>query len=103
MRDELRGKKPWKIELGIVNLDRSSGHGTHWVAYSKRRGNTVFFFDSYGLRPPPELTQYFKGSRMVYSDEVKQNYRTNNCGHLCLEFLIKEAEIEGAPYSNANS
>lgn len=98
MRDELSRKKPWKREMGIVNLDVSSGPGTHWVAYSKRKLPLVVYFDSFGLRPPPEVTQYFMGSPIVYNNDVKQNYDMNNCGHLCLEFLIKEAEYEEASH-----
>ena len=98
MRDELSGKKPWKREMGIVNLDVSSRPGTHWVAYSKRILPFVVYFDSFGLRPPPEVTQYFTDSLIVHSNVVKQNYDMNNCGHLCLEFLIKEAEYEEASH-----
>lgn len=89
MRDELASMVPRKNEKGIVNLDTSSGIGSHWVAYSKR-GSQVNYADSFGLRPPPEVIQYFKGSQIFYSNEIKQSYDTNNCGHLCLEFLIKE-------------
>lgn len=92
MRDELKRMKPWKSEMAVVNLDTMSGEGTHWVSYSKV-GNKVTFFDSYGLRPPPEIARYFKGSPISYSNEIKQNYDTSNCGQLCLQFLIKEAAL----------
>lgn len=89
MRDELKSLKPWKYEMGIINLDESRGKGTHWCAYSKKN-NDVTYFDSYGLRPPPEIRRYFNGSRLVYSNEQIQGYDSVNCGHLCLQFLIKE-------------
>lgn len=47
------------IETGIVNLDISSGKGTHWVAYVKK-AVVVLYFDSYGdLRLTKELVGYF--------------------------------------------
>ena len=36
VRDNLP-RKPGKNECGILNLDDSSGTGTHWVAWHKKR------------------------------------------------------------------
>ena len=33
-------------ECGILNLDSSSGDGTHWVTWFKK-GKDKFYFDSY--------------------------------------------------------
>jgi len=44
-------KKPKRNECAIMNLDNTSGNGTHWVAWFKR-GNDKFYFDSFGLPPP---------------------------------------------------
>ena len=56
MRDQLP-KNPNNVETGIINLDNSTGAGTHWVAYAiDPRG--VIYFDSYGLAPPKEFMQY---------------------------------------------
>lgn len=58
MRDAL-SHRPWKNKSAVVNLDDTSGSGTQWVCYKKRK-NTVEYFDGYGnLRPPVELTRYF--------------------------------------------
>lgn len=91
MRDELKSMKPWKNEMGVLNLDSSAGLGTHWVAYSKK-GGLCKFFDSFGLRPPLEVQKYFTGSRLLYSNERVQRFDASNCGQLCLDFLIKESE-----------
>jgi hypothetical protein len=45
-RDELIGKKCNVIECGVVNLDDSSGEGTHHVAYW-RDGNSKYHFYSF--------------------------------------------------------
>lgn len=77
-----------KNESAIINLDKATGPGTHWVCY-KKRDNSVYYFDSYGnLRPPVELTRYFGPNVDVYYNyERKQTINTVICGHLCLEFL----------------
>lgn len=75
------------IECGIINLDNSSGSGTHWVAYYKNK-NYVEYFDSFGnLQPPIEIKKYL-GKNIQYNHDIYQNYNTINCGHLCLEFLL---------------
>lgn len=81
-------KYPWKDEAAVVNLDKSDGPGTHWVCY-KKFGNTVYYFDSFGNLPPPlELQFYFrKIDKVLYNVNREQDWDTNVCGHLCLEFL----------------
>lgn len=90
MKDNLPHKIK-KNECGIVNLDNSSGKGTHWTAYVKKTNN-IFYFDSYGnLRPPPTLINYFfsDGSlnKIQYNHDKFQKDRSINCGHLSLTFL----------------
>ena len=58
MRDSLPVGKPHINETAVINLDSSTGVGTHWVCY-KKRGAKVDYFDSFGdLRPPLELVRY---------------------------------------------
>lgn len=93
MRDTLP-PKPLQYESGILNLDTSSGEGSHWIAYVKH-GKKVKYFDSIGqLRPPLELIKYFKrdGSVEITYNTDRYQKSTYNCGHLCLGFL----------YSNTN-
>jgi hypothetical protein len=56
MRDSLP-IKPRAKECGILNLDGSSGNGTHWVAWYKN-GDEKYYFDSFGLNPPTEMVLY---------------------------------------------
>ena len=58
LRDILPNK-PRKKECGILNLDDTTGSGTHWVAWYKDN-NDKYYFDSYGLQPPVELVRYLK-------------------------------------------
>lgn len=93
MRDTLP-KKIKKNESGIINLDTDDGEGTHWVAYTKKN-KEIIYFDSYGnLRPPEELIKYFLSdgslNTIKYNYDSVQNYKSFICGHLCLFFLYNQ-------------
>jgi hypothetical protein len=76
-------KEPRKSECGILNLDDSSGGGTHWVCWYK--GAKTVYFDGYGLPPPEELIDYLH--EVLYNSESPQPAGTVVCGHLCLYVL----------------
>ena len=89
----LRGtltKKVKSIECGILNLDSSSGDGTHWVMWFKK-GKEQFYFDSNGVQPPGELIAYLKSPIFYISERVQQNGEVF-CGHLCL-FALKQLSL----------
>ena len=48
LRDTLP-KKAKLNECGIINLDSTSGDGTHWVMWFKK-GKDKFYFDSFGVQ-----------------------------------------------------
>jgi len=87
LRDTLP-KKPKQNECAIMNLDDTSGDGTHWVAWFKR-GNNKFYFDSLGLPPPTELNNYL--GDVFYPTAQIQPKQAVICGHLCL-FVLKEMQ-----------
>lgn len=90
MRDELPSSGAFDFESGIVNLDTSYSHGTHFVAYKKRK-RQVFVYDSYGnLKPPLSLINYLNKHYecQIFFNHRRDQFETYNCGHLCLEFLI---------------
>ncbi len=80
-------KRSSKKECGILNLDDTSGSGTHWVAWYKN-GKDKYYFDSFGLQPPTELVNYLK-SPIYYNTEQIQpiNQVIVICAHLCLYVL----------------
>ena len=51
LRNELP-KRPRTCECGILNLDDSSGGGTHWVGWIKRH-TEKWYFDSYAFLHHP--------------------------------------------------
>jgi len=52
-----------------MNLNDTSGNGTHWVAWLKR-GNDTFYFDSFGLSPPTELNNLFNGDVFCPTEQI---------------------------------
>ena len=89
----LRDTLPTKTKLnecGILNLDSSSGDGTHWVMWFMK-GKDKFYFDSYGVQPLSELITYLK-SPIFYNRERVQQSGEMFCGHLCL-FTLKQLSL----------
>ena len=89
----LRDTLPTKTKLsecGILNLDLSSGDGTHWVMWFKK-GKDKFYFDSYDVLPPSELIVYLKSPIFYNSERVQQNGEVF-CEHLCL-FVLKQLSL----------
>ena len=89
LRDTLP-KKAKLNECDILNLDSSSGDGTHWVMWFKK-GKDKLYFDSYGVQPPSELIAYLKSPIFYNSERVQQN-GVVFCGHLCL-FSLKQLSL----------
>ena len=85
MRDTLPKAK--LDECGILDLDSSSGEGTHWVMWFKK-GKDKLNCDSYGVQPPSELIAYLKSSIFHNSERVQQN-GVAFCGQLCLFALMQ--------------
>ena len=67
-------KKPKRHECGIMNLDDSSGNGTHWVAWFKR-GNDKWYLDSFGFPPNIFLHSGFLSNlRLPWKTELPWNF-----------------------------
>ena len=86
MLDEVKSKAKVN-ECGIINLDVSSGAGTHYVCYFKK-GNDKYYFDSYGIKPPDEIVNYLK-SPILYSTFRIQQANETDCGKYCLYALYR--------------
>ena len=67
-------KKAKLHECGILNLDSSSGDGTHWVMWFKK-GKDKFYIDSYGMQPPSELIAYLKSPIFYFANEFNKTVR----------------------------
>lgn len=71
----------------ILNLDSSSGNGTHWTCFIKQNDN-IIYFDSYGLPAPQESIKIMKPDKIYYNDKMIQHLNTSSCGYWCIAFLL---------------
>lgn len=84
MRNNLPAR-PYKNECGIVNFNKVSEGGTHWICYYKE-GNSKTYFDSFGQVVLQEVRDYLK-SPIFRNTDIIQPIDTPICGHLCLYVL----------------
>ena len=103
MRDTLPDKIQDK-ECGVVNFNKSSEPGSHWVAYYKD-GDKRLYFDSFGQVIPLEIQKYLKSEEefrenkpvIQRNTDIVQKVNTKICGQLCvyvLDSLSKGANFQ---------
>lgn len=81
-KDELPTLKPTKFY--IINLQDSSGPGTHWTAFHYSKLQSIYF-DSYGFPPPKEVEN--KIGNYIYNDSDIQDFNSSACGFYALCFI----------------
>jgi hypothetical protein len=84
MNDEYKTLR--KGQSSIVNLDRSTGGGTHWVAVYFT-GKELWYFDSFGLMPPESVARSTQKT-IIWNRSRYQADSSNRCGYYCLAFLL---------------
>ena len=91
-------------ECGVVNFNKSSEPGSHWVAYYKD-GDKRLYFDSFGQVAPVEIQKYLKSEEELRENkpviqrntDIVQKVNTKICGQLCvyvLDSLSKGANFQ---------
>lgn len=74
----------------IVNVDKSSESGSHWVACALD-GDDVYIYDSFGRSTSaliPSIVAKYGGARVKDTDyDAEQLYSQSTCGHRCLSFI----------------
>ena len=78
----------------IINLDDSTGPGTHWVALISDISDKAIYFDSFGLPLPQEILDVH--DEWCYNDSQFQDERSVLCGYCCLYFLKEMSK--GVPF-----
>jgi hypothetical protein len=73
----------------VINLDKSTEEGSHWVCVYARNRSNVYFFDSLGQPPNEEILQKFQCNfkHVIYSNKTIQSLFSNVCGHFCIVFI----------------
>ena len=69
MRDNLPSS-PLTNECGIVNFNKISEKGSHWISYFKK-GEEKFYFDSFGQVVLQEIRDYLKSPIYRNTDIVQ--------------------------------
>lgn len=77
----------------ILNLDKSTETGSHWVAIAKIPGKQkkVLFYDSFGRKGSkiiPKLELSGNGRVINTDDDAEQGVMETDCGCRCLAFLL---------------
>tara|TARA_R110000851_G_scaffold119581_6_gene247430 strand:+ start:432 stop:908 length:477 start_codon:yes stop_codon:yes gene_type:complete len=77
----------------ILNLDKSTEPGSHWVAIAKHPGeNKTLFYDSFARKGSKIIKSlsYSGNGRIVDSDlkDKEQEIEETNCGARCLAYLV---------------
>lgn len=85
-----------KILGAVFNLDPHYKGGSHWVGLAiDLSRNCVYYFDSYGMAPPPQVARFM---RYLTLQEPKLNLQSNGrrfqysdseCGMYSMYFLIR--------------
>lgn len=78
----------------IINTDKSTGKGDHWVA-GIRKAKTIYLYDSYGRYASRILQAFIKNikkKRMTVknadiSDSDQRGNTSASCGHRCISAL----------------
>ena len=70
----------------VINLDDSTGQGTHWTGFYID-GNNAIYFDSFGQVPPLSVERYCRNKNFIHSDFIIQNLNQVACGYYQLAFL----------------
>ena len=87
---EIIYQKIKKRECGIINLNKETESGSHWVCY-RNIDNYCEYFDSFGLIMAKEIEKYLKTSKkqIIYSGDEIQERNSVLCGYWCLYYLIE--------------
>lgn len=114
--DEIKNRilpkvRPNKSLAFIMNTDKRSGKGIHWVAVNVSvKDASVEYYNSFGTAPTPTTMKGLKQIMdklklpVLYKFKINrvqhQNNNSSNCGYFAMEFLLKR--FRGIPFSKAS-
>tara|TARA_B100001027_G_scaffold172974_1_gene124313 strand:+ start:161 stop:1063 length:903 start_codon:yes stop_codon:yes gene_type:complete len=89
-------------KIGIIfNLDKHDQPGSHWVALFCDLNKGVYYFDSYGIKPPNEVNvlmdklieQNKTNNKMEKKvNSIRHQFKDSECGVYSMHFIIKFLE-----------
>lgn len=82
-------------KIGIIfNLDKHDEPGSHWVcAFVDYEKKGAYYFDSYGLPPPAEVSRFLErckeqGCETILYNDIRHQRKDSECGMYCLYTII---------------
>jgi hypothetical protein len=80
----------------IMNLENSNQSGSHWVSFVKK-GDCVYYSDSYGVRPPENIYNLFLNncSKVYVNMKPFQSLNSKKCGWYAIYFLYSMNKRKG--------
>jgi hypothetical protein len=86
-RDNL--PKKCESKFYIINLNKQHEKGSHWVAVMSF--DRCYYFDSFGVYPPPEIETFMKssGKNIITNIYRIQALNSIKCGYFCI-YMIDE-------------
>lgn len=91
-KDKLKLVKKFKNGSMVINLDDSTGAGTHWVCINIDSTKPYTeYYDSFGLNPPNEIVAFLNKYKkpIKYQDNQLQNDKSVLCGYYCCDYLTQ--------------
>jgi hypothetical protein len=81
--------------IGIIfNLDKHDEPGSHWVcSFIDIQNKAAYYFDSYGLPPPPEVSALLErckaqGCETILYNDIRHQRKNSECGMYCIYTII---------------
>jgi len=77
----------------IINTDKKSDPGKHWVVFYISSNHEGEFFDNYGQKPSfysDKFQTFFTANNLalLHNDKRLQSEESKTCGHYCIYFLV---------------
>lgn len=99
--ETLKNNGIYKIGI-IFNTDPHYKSGEHWVALYVDLNKGIYYFDSYGMKPPGEIVKLMerlekqskKSSHPIesYYNDIRHQYKGSECGMYSMNFIIEFLE-----------
>lgn len=82
----------------VLNMDKSTGTGTHYAMIYNCRDKECIYVDSFGVTPPPEVEKLMKKTKkkLLSTDVQLQDISSNVCGLYAIYFakeLLKNRSL----------
>ena len=95
-----------KDEFGVINLDVSTGPGSHWVGYfNSPKHKDVYYYDSFSVQPDDRTIKFLKtsGKKIAYNTSQMQDVMSQRCGwfvYTWLKNMISGMSFYDSLYTN---